>query len=102
MTKLNCWEVMKCGREPGGKKVDELGVCPSATEVRVDGMNCGHNGGRACWAITGTLCKDEVQGTFAIKYRDCRHCEFYKLVKKEEGVKWQNAKEILKKTEDAA
>jgi hypothetical protein len=28
--KLNCWEVKKCGREPGGVKVKELGVCPAS------------------------------------------------------------------------
>ncbi|MGE5174112.1 MAG: two-CW domain-containing protein, partial [Betaproteobacteria bacterium] len=30
MEKLNCWEHKKCGRQPGGHKVAELGVCPSA------------------------------------------------------------------------
>jgi len=27
--KLNCWEFKKCGRQPGGPKVAELGVCPA-------------------------------------------------------------------------
>ena len=102
MAKRNCWEVMKCGREPGGSKVGEKGVCPTALAVEVDGMNCGHNGGRACWAISGTLCKGKVQGEFALKYRDCRNCNFYKLVKEEEGIQWRNAKEILKKIKDVA
>lgn len=34
MSRTNCWEYFKCGREPGGSKVDELGVCPAATEER--------------------------------------------------------------------
>jgi len=25
---LNCWEFKKCGREPGGEKASELGICP--------------------------------------------------------------------------
>ena len=31
MSLINCWEVKKCGREPGGAKVAELGVCPAST-----------------------------------------------------------------------
>ena len=85
MAKINCWEFKKCGREPGGAKADALGVCPAATETRVDGINGGKNGGRICWAVSGTLCGDEVQGTFAKKVADCMQCDFYKLVCKEEG-----------------
>jgi hypothetical protein len=55
MPKLNCWEFEKCGRQPGGIKVKELGVCPAATEKRAHGINGGINGGRACWAIAGTF-----------------------------------------------
>lgn len=28
--------------------------------------------------------RGEVQGTFASKYRDCRECDFYQLVREEE------------------
>lgn len=31
MAKLNCWEFKKCGRETGGLKIKEMGVCPDAT-----------------------------------------------------------------------
>jgi hypothetical protein len=41
---LNWWEFKKCGREPGGAKAAELGICPSASETRVDGINNGKNG----------------------------------------------------------
>ena len=27
----NCWEVKQCGRQPGGPKAGEFGVCPAAT-----------------------------------------------------------------------
>ena len=84
MKKLNCWEFKKCGREPKGAKVQEFGVCPATTEKNLDGEHEGKNAGRCCWVLAGTLCKGEVQGTFAQKYKSCVDCEFYKLVKKEE------------------
>ena len=80
MVKESCWEFKKCGREPGGNKVDELGVCLAATATAVNGVHGGKNGGRACWAVCGTLCGGEVQGTFADKIGNCKVCDFYKLV----------------------
>ena len=76
---------MKCGREPGGIKVKELGICPAATDTTYNGINGGLNGGRYCWAVTGTFCHGKVQGTFAQKRIVCVTCEFFKLVKEEEG-----------------
>ncbi len=64
----NCWEVKNCGREQGGARVDELGVCRAYP-----------NRGHSCWSVTGTLCGGEVQGTFAQKEMDCLQCETYKL-----------------------
>jgi hypothetical protein len=84
MEKTNCWEFKKCGREPGGSKVGELGVCIAATDETQDGRNCGTNAGRVCWALVGTLCGGQVQGTFAIKIGNCLKCEFYKTVKEQE------------------
>lgn len=77
MPRQNCWEFKKCGREAGGSKSAELGVCPAAAEYRVGGVNDGRNGGRGCWAIAGTLCGVQVQGTFASKLANCPDCEFY-------------------------
>ena len=85
MAKQNCWEFKKCGREPGGAKTAELGICPAATETRANGLNNGNNGGRACWPIVGTLCGGKVQGVFAEKLTNCMKCEFYQLVGAEEG-----------------
>ena len=85
MKKLNCWEIMNCGREPGGKKTSELGPCPAATESFCDGINNGTNGGRICWAIAGTFCGDKIQGDFAQKSISCMSCEVFKQVKLEEG-----------------
>ncbi len=83
--KTNCWESKQCGRQPGGERVDELGVCPAATSIALDGANGGQNGGRACWVVAGTLCRGAVQGTFARKFDDCKKCDFYGRVRGDEG-----------------
>lgn len=85
MVKQNCWEFMKCGRELGGLKAEEMGVCPAATSEKDDGINSGKNAGRVCWAITGTLCKGIVQGDFAKKSVTCLTCDFLKYVKDQQG-----------------
>ena len=78
--KLNCWEYMKCGREPGGDKATELGICRVAGDKHSNGANSGLNGGRICFAVAGSFCLGEVQGIFAKKLASCRECEFYKLI----------------------
>ena len=84
MQKKNCWEIKNCGREPGGEKSAELGICPAALGKEYDGVNGGKNGGRCCWAIAGTFCGGEIQGTFARKLQSCLACPFYLQVEKEE------------------
>lgn len=83
--KINCWEFKKCGREPGGDRVGELGVCPAATDQSFHEINAGQCGGRICWAVAGTLCKDSVQGSFAEKRESCLNCSFFLRVQAEEG-----------------
>lgn len=85
----NCWEIKKCGREPGGAKAAELGVCVAATDTASNGLNSGENGGRICWALAGTLCGGEVQGTFADKSRACSGCEVFVQIRLEEGRNFQ-------------
>lgn len=57
----NCWEFLKCGREIGGIKIKEMGVCV-ASPAR----------GRDCWKVASTFCGGNVQGTeaqnFLIQY----------------------------------
>lgn len=84
--RLNCWEYQECGREPGGRKVDELGPCPAATEHGLHGSNGGDMGGRSCWVVAGTLCEGHVCGNFQEKYVTCHKCAFYKRVEIEEGL----------------
>ncbi|MDP2839876.1 MAG: HD domain-containing phosphohydrolase, partial [Syntrophales bacterium] len=63
----NCWEFMKCGREVGGAKAQELGVCPAYPDH-----------GKHCARIVGTLCGGEVQASFARKFGNCWKCPFYR------------------------
>ncbi len=92
----NCWEFLKCGREPGGLNVGEFGICPASIDRDVDGINNGKNGGRACWAITGTFCGGAAQGSFASKVGNCLNCKFYKKVQSEERPNFKTTSSILK------
>ncbi|MBI2060816.1 MAG: hypothetical protein HYT87_13695 [Nitrospirae bacterium] len=89
MAKTNCWEFKKCGREPGGLKVPEMGVCPASGDVSGGGINGGKFAGRICWAVAGTFCGGKVQGSFAEKEVSCMGCEFYQLVRSEQGAFFQ-------------
>ena len=63
---MNCWEFMNCGREAGGSKVYELGICSAYPKD-----------GKECAKVAGTLCGGEVQGKYAMKIFDCIACDFY-------------------------
>ncbi len=95
VTKLNCWELKRCGRQPGGARASELGVCPASTERRVDGMNRGTNGGRVCWAVAGTLCGGRAQGTYAMQLANCMECDFYRTVMYEERPDFCSVRQVL-------
>ncbi len=83
--KMNCWEFVGCGRELGGDNVEESGVCKVVLETSADGINGGKNGGRICWAISGTFSEEKIEGYYAKKLLSCRSCSFFKKVKDEEG-----------------
>jgi CRP-like cAMP-binding protein len=83
--KLNCWEFMNCKRQPGGAEADKDSICIAAADSSYDGINSGENAGRICWAVAGTCCGGEIQGTFAEKRDSCTSCPFYRLVQEEEG-----------------
>lgn len=86
LIKKNCWEFLECGREPGGEKSLKSGICPASIDTSSDGLNGGKNGGRICWAISGTFCAKKIQGHFAKRQLSCRSCSFFKKVKEEEGI----------------
>ena len=83
---MNCWEFKECGRETGGSKVNELGVCPAAIAIEANGFCEGDNGGRGCAFIEGTFCGGVIQGTVRNKEKECFKCEFYQDLKKQHGV----------------
>jgi hypothetical protein len=101
MGKVNCWEFKKCGREANGANVKSLGVCPASREAKLNGVHGGSRAGRSCWVMAGTLCKGEVQGTFAQKYQNCSQCDFYVAVRKEEGNGFMLAVLLLSKLKRA-
>ncbi|GAB4341780.1 MAG: hypothetical protein Kow0089_16450 [Desulfobulbaceae bacterium] len=95
MSRMNCWEFFDCGREPGGNNVREMGVCPAAAATELDGINDGRNGGRSCWAIAGTLCEGEVQGSYAQKLGNCLKCDFHAFVFGQQKDRYISTKKIL-------
>ena len=64
---LNCWEIKNCEKQKVGMKVYELGECIASKS------NMGHS----CWAIAGTFCGGEIQGTPVQKVGLCSFCEVY-------------------------
>ena len=64
LSKVNCWEYMKCGREVEGTTKNELGICPVVINFTHSGKNGGNAAGRICWHVAGTFCHD-LQGTYA-------------------------------------
>lgn len=86
---LNCWEVMNCGKEPGGAGIDQGRVCPVAEDRKLWGRNRGLYAGRSCGNILGTLCEGWVQDTFEAKIEACSRCTFFDLVKHEERARFE-------------
>jgi len=88
LMKQNCWEYNKCGKNPSSRKSHEEEECPTEKTVENDGINGGKNGGRYCWRVGGTLCSvhdGKPVPHWAEKMKDCIHCEFFRMVRKEEG-----------------
>jgi hypothetical protein len=102
MSKMNCWEFKQCGREVGGDKAEELGICPAASDQMLDGVHGGKNAGRACWVVAGTLCEGKVTGTFAQTVRNCLACDFYNSVREEEQDDFTLSAELAKMLEKVA
>ena len=97
MHRRNCWEVNNCGRQTGGSQVAALGECPAASTFACHRVNNGINGGRACWAIAGTMCDGEVQASVVDKIKGCANCDFFHQVAAEERDGLATTPEILKR-----
>lgn len=48
-------------------------------------VNEGERSGRICWLVARTMCKGDTETTFEEMIKVCGECDFYKLVKEEEG-----------------
>ena len=83
-SKQNCWEFMKCGREPNGVNVKKLGLCSASIDESLNNINSGTNAGRFCWRVIGTLCYDAIKDSSAINITSCQQCPFFKKVRDEE------------------
>jgi len=83
--KINCWEFVGCGRELGGENVHKSGICRSSLDTSKNGINGGKNGGRICWAVSGTFCGDRMDGSYSKKILSCSSCYFYHKVREIEG-----------------
>ena len=93
--KKNCWEVKNCGRQEGGLREKDFGVCPAYSEAKLDRIHDGKNAGRACWVVAGTMCGGKVQGTYAEKLTNCIKCDFYTLVRNEEQTGFKSSGLLL-------
>jgi hypothetical protein len=82
--KKNCWDHFGCGREVGGDRADELGVCQAAVIGSGSPGNGEDHDGRFCRVAGITRCAGALQRTFAGKITDCIMCEFYEIVQGEE------------------
>jgi len=80
---LNCWQFRRCGYGP-----DSPEPCLAASDAASDGVNGGANGGRLCWSVSGTLSGSEDLAVCA-QETNCLDCEFFHLVKSEEGGAFQ-------------
>ncbi len=85
MPEQRCWEFKKCGRQPGGSKAGELGVCPAAAEALTTGSHPERQGCLACWAITGKFSGEGVQGS-PERLGDCIRCDYLKQNESKDGL----------------
>lgn len=76
MARRPCWEVKKCGREPGGALSSRYGVCPGALCCQDDGF-LRDSSLKHCWRTAGTFSGGRAQGTCASKLDSCAQCECY-------------------------
>lgn len=86
MKRRNCWEAKQCGREMGGLRSFDLGVCPAAQPSSYDGINGGKYSGRICWAVENTHCHAHLPGGLVEKFKYCLQCDFFREVHETEGV----------------
>ncbi len=63
-----------------------------------NGINSGRNAGRICWLIVNTMCKGDAENNFEGMFKTCSTCDFYHLVREEEGNTLMFSLEVLRET----
>ena len=86
MSKLNCWEVMKCGKGLSENDNSKYNSCPITTATSANGLNGGVNAGRICWIMAESCCNGEVKCSKLHRKDSCFSCEFRYKVTAEEGL----------------
>lgn len=81
---MNCWEFKKCGKNIDPEKVNPADSCPALSDVSSSGINGGSCGGRICWAVKGSFSDNKALDADD-ELESCINCEFFNLVKEEEG-----------------
>ncbi len=99
--KKNCWEVKGCGQQRREHN-NTLVKCPVPEMAASDGINGGKNAGRICWLIANTMCRGDNATTFEDMIKVCTECDFYKLVREEEGKMLMYSIEVLQETYEKA
>lgn len=79
----NCWEVFHCGKGPDALDRGDV-VCPAALAYAMTGVHDGEAGGRACWAVAGSLATG-VGARRCHVATSCLECAFYHSVRLDEG-----------------
>ena len=85
VTVLNCWEFMGCDRGPEAGESPTQHRCPAAWCRPADGINRGRNGGRYCWKVAGTSCRQGLYCSNVDTEGGCFYCQFFRLVRNEEA-----------------
>jgi len=83
--KINCWEFHGCDVEPISDYVIDFRVCAATWTEEMHGVHGGKNAGRACWAVVGSMCGLHNSDRTCMHAATCEECDFYKLVREEEG-----------------
>ncbi len=86
MNKLNCWDFMKCGKGPSGRRKSKSSSCPISKETSAHGLNGGVNAGRICWIMNENGTEDKVKCSNIYRKNSCFQCEFRYKVMAEEGL----------------
>ena len=86
--------------EIGGEKAKLSGACPASAAFQLNNKHGGIAAGRACWVIENTYCNGKFQGTYGEKIGMCQKCEFFYQVRKEEGEKYVQVKNLLIKRDE--